>query len=308
MLRQLLLSDYGTEGPCAGNGWALVQAEFPTVVVAPLSAGRGMRVLRLDVSEWGSLDFDPITWDARVFGADEASEQLALHLEGARGEALVLAALEVLTRYQGLVGRRNDASAAPLFDRVLARHRALHDLSRPLVRADYQHALDAWQWVLRLRPDADLAVQAAALFHDVERLVSEADRRLEHRAQDSLAFMGAHEARGAELARKVLKEVGTDVAICQRVKELVTQHERPGEAPDLALLNDADALSFFSLNASGFIRYFDAELSRRKVANTLARLRPEQRRRLGQMRFAPTVKNLLDVQLASASLYDEGTV
>ncbi|MCY1017162.1 DUF4202 family protein [Pyxidicoccus sp. MSG2] len=303
MLRQLLLSDYGTEGPCAGNGWALVQAEFPTVVVAPLSAGRGMRVLRLDVSEWGSLDFDPITWDARVFGADEASEQLALHLEGARGEALVLAALEVLTRYQGLVGRRNEASAAPLFDRVLARHRALHDLARPLVRADYQHALDAWQWVLRLRPDANLAVQAAALFHDVERLVSEADRRVEHRAQDAQSL---EDAPGAELARKVLKEVGTDVAICQRVKELVTQHERPGDDPDLALLNDADALSFFSLNASAFIRYFDAELSRHKVANTLARLRPEQRRRLGQMRFAPTVKNLLDVQLASASLYDDG--
>ena len=302
MLRQLLLSDYASEGPSAGNGWALVQAEFPTVAIAPLSAGRGMRVLRLDVSEWGSLDFDPFTWDARIFGADETSEQLALHLEGARGEALVLAALEVLTRYQGLVGRRNAASSDPLFDRLLARHRALHDLGLPLVRADYQHALDAWQWVLRLRPDADLAVQAAALFHDVERLVSEADRRVEHHAENYQAFKDAHAARGARMAWQVLKEVGTDLTVCERVKELVSKHERPGGDPDLALLNDADALSFFSLNASGFIRYFDAEHSRRKVAYTLARLRPEQRRRLGQMRFAPSVRNLLDVQLASASL------
>ncbi|MBZ4418786.1 DUF4202 family protein [Myxococcus sp. RHSTA-1-4] len=302
MLRHLLLSDHGNEGPAAGDGWALVQAEFPTVEVGPLSAGRGSRVLRLDVGEWGAPDFDPFDWDGRVFGAAEGAEQLALHLEGAHREALVIAALEVLTRYQGLVGRRNAASSAPLFDRLLARHRALHDLGRPLVRADYQHALDAWQWVLRLRPDADLAVQAAALFHDVERLTSEADRRVEHHAADYQAFKDAHAARGAEMTREVLEEVGADGATCRRVKELVAKHERPGGDPDLALLNDADALSFFSLNSSGFIRYFEPEHSRRKVAYTLARLRPGQLHRLGQMRLAPAVRNLLDVQLSSLSL------
>ncbi|QSQ20503.1 DUF4202 family protein [Pyxidicoccus parkwayensis] len=304
MLRQLLLSDYGNEGPSAGNGWTLVLAEFPTVAVAPLSAGRGMRVLRLDASEWCAPDFDPLSWDARVFGTAEASEELALHLDGARGESLVVAALEVLTRYQCLVGRRNEVSAVPLFDRLLARHRALHDLHRPLVRADYQHALDTWQWVLRLRPHASLAVQAAALFHDVERLVSEADRRVEHHAEDYQSFEDAQAEHGAEMARQVLREVGMDVSISQRVKDLVARRERPGDEADLALLNDADALSFFSLNASGFVRYFDAEHSRRKVANTLARLRPEQRRRLGQMRLAPLVQHLVDAQLASASLFE----
>jgi predicted metal-dependent HD superfamily phosphohydrolase len=302
MLRQLLLSDFGTDGPASGHGWGLVQAEFPTVAVGPLAAGRGSRVLRLDVSEWGSLDFDPFTWDARVFGAAESSEQLALHLEGARGEALVIAALEILTRYQGLVGRRNEASSIRLFDRLLARHRALHDLHLPLVRADYQHALDAWQWALRLRPDADLAVQAAALFHDVERLLSESERRVEHHAPDYQAFKDAHAARGAELTCQVLEEVGADTATCQRVRNLVARHERPDGDADLALINDADALSFFSLNASGFVRYFDPEHSRRKVAYTLARLRPEQLRRLGQMRLAPAVRVLLDAQLSTLPL------
>ena len=33
-------------------------------------------------------------------------------------------------------------------------------------------------------PEADLAVQAAALFHDMERLLSEADFRIEHRAEN----------------------------------------------------------------------------------------------------------------------------
>ncbi|MFP2907707.1 DUF4202 family protein [Pyxidicoccus sp. 3LFB2] len=299
MLRQLLLSDFASEGPAAGHGWALVQAEFPTVAIGPLAAGRGSRVLRLDVSEWGSLDFDPLTWDARVFGAAESSEQLSLHLEGARGEALVIAALEILTRYQGLVGRRNEASSARLFDRLLTRHRALHDLHLPRVRADYQHALDAWQWALRLRPDADLAVQAAALFHDVER-VSGADPR------DGPSGLDTPAERGAELTCQVLEEVGADTGTCQRVRNLVVGHACPDGDPDLALINDADALSFFSLNASGFVRYFAPEYSRRKVANTLARLRPEQLRRLGQMRLAAPVKVLLEAQLCAIPFPGDG--
>ncbi|HZI14020.1 MAG TPA: DUF4202 family protein [Myxococcus sp.] len=276
MLRQLLLSDFDTEGPAAGNGWELVQAEFPTVEVAPLTAGRGANVLRLDVSEWGGLEFDPFEWDARVFAAAEGCDRLALHLEGAWREALVIAALEILTRYQGLVGRRNAASADLLFNRLLACHRALHDLGRPPGRTDYQHALDVWQWVLRLRPDADFDVQAAALFHDVER--------------------PAHSAR---LARALLAQAGANEATCRRVNELVTRQGHPGEDADLALLGDADALSFFSLNSSGFVRYFDPEHSRRKVAWTLSRLRPGQLRRLSQMRLAPTVRGLLDAQLSS---------
>jgi predicted metal-dependent HD superfamily phosphohydrolase len=107
------------------------------------------------------------------------------------------------------------------------------------------------------------------------------------------------------MTRAVLEEVGADEATCQRVKALVTRHEHPGEDADLALLNDADALSFFSLNASGFARYFDPEHSRRKVAWTLARLGPGQLRRLGQMRLAPSVRGLLDAQLSALFMHED---
>lgn len=63
--------------------------------------------------------------------------------------------------------------------RLLRRHRSLHPADKPLVRADYRHALDVWQWVLRLDPEAGGAVQIAALFHDVERIFTEAESRSE---------------------------------------------------------------------------------------------------------------------------------
>jgi Domain of unknown function (DUF4202) len=296
MLRQLLLSDVDTASPERGEGWRLLAAEFPTVAVQPLGMGEGSQVLCLDVEEWLRPGFDPFSWDSHVFSAAEA-ERLALHLVGAEGETLASAALEILTRYQGLIGRRNAASSGTVFDQILARHRALHDLDKPLVRADYHHALDTWQWVLRLEPEADLAAQVAALFHDVERLLSEADARVEHKAENYQMFKDAHAALGAELTCALLEELAVDAATSEPVRWLVTRHERPGEDNALALLNDADALSFFSLNSSGFIRYFSPEHSRRKVAYTLARLRPEHRPRLERVRMAPTVRGMLEALL-----------
>lgn len=295
MLRQLLLSDVDTDTQ-DGKVWALLATEFPTVAVLPLASGVGSQVICLDVEEWCEPGFDPFSWDWRVFSA-AAAERLALHLLGAQGDTLAHAALEILTRYQGLIGRRNAASRGEPFDQILDRHRALHDLNKPLVHADYQHALDTWQWVLRLNPEASLAAQVAALFHDVERLLSEPDVRVEHKAENYQLFKDAHAALGAELTCALLEELQVDAATRDRVRWLVTRHERPGEDPDLALVNDADALSFFSLNSSGFVRYFSPEHARRKVAYTLARLRPQHHPRLERVRLAPTVRELLDAQL-----------
>ena len=194
--------------------------------------------------------------------------------------------------------RRNGASEGLLFDVVLARHRALHDLAKPVVRADYAHALDVWQWTLRLDPEAGLAVQLAALFHDVERLASEADARLEHRAADYQEFKDAHARIGAAWTDEVLAEIGIDEATRRAAVRLVGRHERPPapgdpDAADLALLNDADALSFFSLNSPGYWEYFGPEPTRRKVAWTLARMRPEARQILAGVRLCPEVARIV---------------
>ncbi|MFP2960689.1 DUF4202 domain-containing protein [Myxococcus sp. 1LA] len=291
MLRQLLLSDFRAEGPAAGHGWPLVQREFPTVQLAPLSAGRGAHVLLLDVSDWNAPAFDPVAWDTRVFDAAERTEWLAFHLEGASREALVVAALEILTRYQCLVGRRNAASNTPCFNRLLARHRSLHDLKQPRVRADFHRAVDAWQWTLRLRPEADLPLQAAAFFHDVEQPA--------HGPGTLRAFDRIHPVRGSERAVRVMEEAGADDASCRRVRELVAHIPRPGNERDVSLLYTADALSFFSRESSSYFREAPLEHHRRQVARMLARLRPEHLRWLGQMRLAPAVRGQLEVLVAA---------
>jgi hypothetical protein len=190
--------------------------------------------------------------------------------------------------------RRNAASRNALFDRTLAEHRALHDLAKPLVRADFNHALDVWQWVLRLAPGVDLTLQIAALFHDVERLTSEADARIEHQAPDYQAFKNAHARQSATLADAALQRAGVDEETRRGISRLIAGHEQPPvagdpQAEDLALLNDADALSFLSLNSPGYLDYFGPAQTRRKVAYTVRRLAASTRRYITGMRLLPQI-------------------
>jgi hypothetical protein len=104
------------------------------------------------------------------------------------------------------------------------------------------------------------------------------------------------------VACALLSDVGMDKATTERVRWLIGRHERPEGDMSLTLLNDADALSFFSLNASGFARYFPLEHTRRKVAYTLGRLRPNQRWRLARVRLAPQVRRLLEEAVGAITM------
>ncbi len=273
--------------------WEGISAEFPAVGIAAGAPARELPGLVLTAERWESQNFNFQELDGRLDTLAESRSPFALALQGGE-EELARAARGVLTRCQRWMDRRNEASRGPLFDRVLAEHRRAHDLGKPLVRADHNHALDTWHWVLRLAPDAGLAVQLAALLHDVERLLSEADARVEHRAADYQAFKDEHAARGADLAEAILAAAGVGAAERRRAARLIADHERPPvaedpDAADLSLLNDADALSFFSLNSVGYLDYFGPEQTRRKVAYTLRRLRPESRRYLDGLRLRPLV-------------------
>jgi hypothetical protein len=194
---------------------------------------------------------------------------------------------------------RRDAgeSKSPFFGRVLRRFRALFDLNKPLALADYRHALDTWQWTLRLDAGAGSPLQLAALLHDVERLASETERRVEHLAADYRAFKDAHAARGSKMAVSFLLKEGATRALADRVGELVERHERPGGDAELLMLNDADALSFFSLNSAGYMDYFGPQATRRKIVYTLSRMRPEAVGRLSSLWLRRDVEAMLAEEL-----------
>jgi hypothetical protein len=191
--------------------------------------------------------------------------------------------------------RRNGAIPEELLSRLLARLRALHPTDKPLVEADYRHALDVWQWTLRLDPEAGAAVQIAALFHDVERIFTEAESRSEQKVPDYDAYKARHAGRSAWIAAALLREEKIDPLLAARAVELIAGHDQPGRiaSGDAALLEDADALSFFSLNSSGYLGYYGEEQARRKIEWTFARLSRRGREVLAGLDLPPEVAALL---------------
>jgi hypothetical protein len=248
----------------------------------------------LTESAWRDDDFEFWAFDRHLDELVARGEPL--HVAVAPRSAAAIAR-EILTRGQRLAPRRNAATEGAWFDRVLDEHRGRHDLARPLVRADHDHALDAWQWSLRLDPEAPAAVQLAALLHDIERLTSEADARIEHLAPDYQAFKDAHARAGAHVAEALLRRAGVDAALAAEVAALVAVHERAGNAA-LAAINDADALSFFSLNCPGYLAYFGPAQTAAKVAYTLARMSERARRELPALRIPRLVRAEIHDHLA----------
>lgn len=249
--------------------------------------------LSIHEADWPASLLDFKEWDARF--REVAEKQAEVIFIG--GEGLCRRAFEVLTRYQRYFPRRNEASATPEFDRVVQCHEKLHDLSKPLVSADYDHALDVWQWVLRLEPDASVALQIAALFHDIERLESEAEQRIEQHAPDYQAFKDAHARGGAAFTSALLKRIELDPGVIRRVARLIELHERPqvGQREvEASVLADADALSFFTLNSPGFVDYYGTNHATSKVAYSLGRMTPGARRMLGRVKLRADVRALLD--------------
>lgn len=241
----------------------------------------------LQAATWRADAFDFWAFDRRA--DDLVARGEPLHVVVAADEREIIHQ-QIAIRTQRLADTRNPESATAWFSCLLAEHAALHDVAKPLVRADLDHALDTWQWSLRLDPAARAAVQVAALLHDIERLASEADARIEHRAADYQAFKDAHARAGAELARDVLARAGVPREIAEHACALVAGHERPDASPELRAVNDADALSFFSLNSPGYLAYFGSEQTARKIAYTLARMSPAARRWLPAVRMPRFVR------------------
>lgn len=294
----MLLITFATDDRHTPASWPshfrLAPREFPTVRADVVDAPSAPLI---DAGEWRRLQTQ-WNFDRSLDRFDTQPFRLTVSCEVADADR---AAVEILNRAQRLIGRRNVASQSAIFDRLVALHRAMHDLNKPLVRSDYDHALDVWQWLLRLDSDASFELQAAALLHDIERLESEADVRIEQHAADYAGFKQQHATRGAAIAAQLLADAGASREAIERTTDLVAHHETPADDPDLALLNDADALSFFSFNSFGYFDYYGPEQGAKKVEYTVARLSARGRSKLDCIHLRDDARAALDRALTATS-------
>ena len=138
-------------------------------------------------------------------------------------------------------------------------------IARSGVPEDPIHAQNTLKWLLALKPNADEALQIAALGHDIERAM---DQRKVQREdfQDYDQFKAAHAQNSAEILKGVMLECGVaDETLMGQVYDLVRRHEIGGD-PRSDLLKDADSISYLEVNLPiYFAREGYAETLRRTI-------------------------------------------
>ena len=123
-------------------------------------------------------------------------------------------------------------------------------VSRSSVPEDPVHSKNTLNWLLKLKPDADEALQIAALGHDIERAIDQRKvRRKDFEHYDQ--FKAAHARNSAEILKEVMLDCGVDKTLVEQVYELVRRHEVGGDERS-NLLKDVDSISYFEVNLSHY--------------------------------------------------------
>ena len=140
---------------------------------------------------------------------------------------------------------------------------------------DSRHADNTFEWLLRLEPDASIALQLAALAHDIDRAIESVKvRRADFDDYD--AFKAAHARNSAEILRPVLTACGVKRKIVEEACRLVELHEVGGD-PGSDLLKDADSISYFDVNLPLYFQREGWDETKRRSHWGYRRLTPRAR-------------------------------
>ncbi len=119
-------------------------------------------------------------------------------------------------------------------------------ISKSSVPEDPIHAENVLEWLLKLKPDADEALQIAALAHDIDR----SDERTKIQRSDFNdynLFKAAHANNSAKILKDILHKCQVEQSVVDEACRLVERHEIGGD-PHSDLLKDADSISYFEVN------------------------------------------------------------
>lgn len=129
-------------------------------------------------------------------------------------------------------------------DRAKQQIRAI--ISKSSVPEDPRHAENVLEWLLKLKPDADEALQIAALAHDIDR-ADDRTKIIRADFDDYDQFKAAHAYHSAAILKQILQQCQVESSIIENACQLVEQHEVGGDARS-DLLKDVDSISYFEVN------------------------------------------------------------
>jgi hypothetical protein len=180
----------------------------------------------------------------------------------------VQAAYELLNRYQRLLPLPASPSALPCQREVLHAHHQLHAPHDPIEYQRHACALDAWRWLLRMKPTASTGLQLATLFRHLPLQVARsALRRFELLPRD---------VNHMEL---LLDQYGTE------------------SAAERAILEDVRGLSFFCVDSWHYLEQHGALATQLHVGRLLCGMSTSALCLALMTRQPPAINGMIDLAL-----------
>lgn len=152
------------------------------------------------------------------------------------------------------------------------------------IEFDLRHSEVAHKWLLKLKPDADEAMQIAALAHDIDRAftgITEKDCKDYSKIKE---FKKEHALRSAKFISGIMKKHGYDKKIIDKVRHLVGAHETGGDA-DQDIIMSADSMAYFEYNIPGYLKRYGPEQAKKKIQFMYKRLPEKARKLVREMKF-----------------------
>ena len=148
-------------------------------------------------------------------------------------------------------------------------------IARSSVSEDPVHSKNTLEWLLKIKPDADQALQIAALGHDIERAIEQRKVRREDFEQYD-RFKAAHAHNSAEILKEIMLDCGVVETLIEQVYNLVRRHEVGGDERS-DLLKDADSISYFEVNLPHYYNRHGWEETKRRCLWGYKRLSEKMR-------------------------------
>ncbi len=147
------------------------------------------------------------------------------------------------------------------------------------------HSKLTLKWVLKLKPNADKALQIAALAHDIDRAVTGITETHHLKDHGKLGeFKKEHAERSAKIISDLLEKIGYEKEFVEKVKGLVLNHEVGGDEETNAL-KDADSIAYFDYNIGHYFRRNGKEKTQIKIRFMHDRMSEKAKKLLEKIKF-----------------------
>lgn len=164
-------------------------------------------------------------------------------------------------------------------------------ISKSKVPEDPRHAENVLEWLLKLKPDSDEALQIAALAHDIDRADEQTKiKRADFNNYDQ--FKATHAHHSATILKQILQQCQVPRSIIDNACQLVEQHEVGGD-PRSDLLKDADSISYFEVNMPLYFQREGYEETLQRCIWGYQRLSPKMKEVCQNMTYSHDLLNTI---------------